>query len=256
MTGFPERGAGRACGPARIRARAPSDAAESSQGLRGSPTKGRRQFAEPPPQRAGGWQRRRPRNFSLRPGLRPVPAPHARLRLARAPAGPAVPAPGRGARRRGGWRQAERLDTYARSLMEHTTEAKSTEARASPGLDRLIEAERDRGGADRRHDSAVPTAVHGASARGPAPGGQGNSLRSVQTDREEVRQRDEHGTGCDHAGVGNCAQLTRPRASSTTETHDPDDIVPGSDARHPGRLPRARRRVRGRLRHGRGQGRR
>ena len=152
---------------------------------------GRRQFAELlHSEPVGGNDEAR--NFSLRLAFARYLPPHARLRLLE--------------RRRGQLFQrlaearaaeaaaAGRLDTYARSLMEHTTE--STE-RDIAWLDRLIEAERDK--------AEPATAPRAAPA--PGPGGQDSSKCSDRSGRR--RQRHEHGTGCDR-GRGELRQLARP----------------------------------------------
>jgi DNA-binding PadR family transcriptional regulator len=102
---------------------------------------GRRQFAELlHSDQAGGNDEAR--NFSLRLAFARYLPPHARLRLLERRRGQLFQ---RLAEARAAVAAAEgRLDTYARSLMEHTTE--STE-RDIAWLDRLIEAERARDGA-------------------------------------------------------------------------------------------------------------
>src|SRR5579863_4577132 len=102
---------------------------------------GRRQFAELlDSERAGGNDDAR--NFSLRLAFARYLPPHARLRLLERRRGQLFQ---RLAEARTAAAAAEgRLDTYARALMEHTTE--STE-RDIAWLDRLIEAERSRDGA-------------------------------------------------------------------------------------------------------------
>jgi DNA-binding PadR family transcriptional regulator len=102
---------------------------------------GRRQFAELlHSDQAGGNDEAR--NFSLRLAFARYLPPHARLRLLERRRGQLFQ---RLSEARAAVAAAEgRLDTYARSLMEHTTE--STE-RDIAWLDRLIEAERSRDGA-------------------------------------------------------------------------------------------------------------
>src|SRR3984957_9116790 len=120
---------------------------------------GRRQFAELlHSEQAGGNDEAR--NFSLRLAFARYLPPHARLRLLERRRGQLFQ---RLAEARTAAAAAEgRLDTYARSLMEHTTE--STE-RDIAWLDRLIEAERAR---DLAAGTTASTVVHGASAPGPA----------------------------------------------------------------------------------------
>jgi DNA-binding PadR family transcriptional regulator len=102
---------------------------------------GRRQFAELlHSERAGGNDEAR--NFSLRLAFARYLPPHARLRLLERRRGQLFQ---RLAEARTSASAAQgRLDTYAQSLMEHTTEC--TE-RDIAWLDRLIEAERARDGA-------------------------------------------------------------------------------------------------------------
>jgi DNA-binding PadR family transcriptional regulator len=121
---------------------------------------GRRQFAELlHSERAGGNDDTR--NFHLRLAFARYLPPHARLRLLERRRGQLFQ---RLAEARSAAAAAEgRLDTYARSLMEHTTE--STE-RDIAWLDRLIEAERAREGATA--PAPLSPTVEPVGAGGPA----------------------------------------------------------------------------------------
>jgi DNA-binding PadR family transcriptional regulator len=121
---------------------------------------GRRQFAELlDSERAGGNDDAR--NFSLRLAFARYLPPHARLRLLERRRAQLFQrlsesrAAAAGAQRR--------LDSYARSLMEHTIE--STE-RDIAWLDRLIDSERAKGGGST--GTTVPTAGEAVGVAGPA----------------------------------------------------------------------------------------
>ena len=165
---------------------------------------GRRQFAELlHSEQAGGNDDAR--NFSLRLAFARYLPPHARLRLLERRRGQLFQ---RLAEARAAAAAAEgRLDTYARSLMEHTTE--STE-RDIAWLDRLIEAERA------RDDGA-------ATSRGAGPGagrqyGHTHSSGRGRHDMSTVRVA--------IAGVGNCASSLVQGVEYYRDAN-PEDIVPG-----------------------------
>ena len=122
------------------------------------------------------------------------------------------------------------LDAYARSLVEHSTEA--TE-RDIAWLDRLIEAER-------RTADSTPS----REPRAPQPG------TPSQQRREPIHEHHPGG----HRRRRQLRQLARP-GRRVLPRRRPDRDGPGPHARHAGRLPRRRRRVRGRLRRRRRQGR-
>jgi DNA-binding PadR family transcriptional regulator len=121
---------------------------------------GRRQFAELlDSERAGGNDDAR--NFSLRLAFARYLPPHARLRLLERRRAQLFQ---RLSESRAAAAGAERrLDSYARSLMEHTIE--STE-RDIAWLDRLIDAERAKGGGST--GTTVPTAGEAVGVAGPA----------------------------------------------------------------------------------------
>ena len=174
-------------------------------------------------------QRRRPQ-LRAAPSLRPPPAPQARLRPARAPAGPAGPAPGRG-RAAAGQADARRLRPLGRRA--HRRRHRAGHLLARP--------------ADRGRTGAL---------RGEAPRSQAlyqdRSSAAERAGHGRRRQNDEHRPGRDRRR-GQLRQLARP-GRLVLPRRRARRRRPRPDARGAWGLPRARPRVRRRLRRRRGQG--
>ena len=197
---------------------------------------GRRQFAELlHSEQAGGNDDAR--NFSLRLAFARYLPPHARLRLLE--------------RRRG-------------QLFQRLAEATSRGRR--PPRDASTPTHARSWSTPPSPPSATSPGSTGSS-RPSGPEGRGRDRRAGAMVRPwwadgttvfrqfwKRETRHEHGTGRDR-GRGELRQLARP-GRGVLPRRRPRRHRAGADARHAGRLPRPRRRVRGRLRRGRGQGRR